>query len=146
MEQCKNVITFDFQLIQDKFFNECVLRCCDDFFRCAILRDGAIVDDEHFIGQCQRFFWIVGNDNGCQMVISGDLFDFFFDGFFDDTIQGTEGFIQQQDFRLPEPLSVSDRRKAGRFFCSDEVSDPAVRSVRLLLPVWKCWVYFSSRK
>lgn len=61
----------------------------DDILRLRILRNAAILHDQHAVGQGQRLLRIMCDNDCCQVKFLGDRFDLLLDAFLDNTIQRT---------------------------------------------------------
>ena len=99
-EQCVNIIALDLKLIEDKLVHEVVVRTVNDLGRLAVLRDPAAVNDENAVGQRERLLRVVGNDDGRQVIFTGNGLDALLDGFLDDAVKCAQRLVQQQDARL----------------------------------------------
>ena len=97
----------------------------NDFRRLSILGDSAFLKDQNFIGNSKSLLRIMGNNNRSQIIILCDRPDLIFNRLFDHTRQERlkarpkEGFWASLPLFLQVRFSVSDHRKADRFFCSD---------------------------
>ena len=69
----------------------------DDLVRLGVLGDGPLIDDEHPVGQGEGLLRVMGDDDGGQVVLPGDGLDPALDGFLDDSVQGGQGLVQQEN-------------------------------------------------
>ena len=96
-EQGIDVVALDLQLIEDKFPHKIIFGLMDDLLRPGILGNGALLNDQHPVGEGQSLLRVVSDDDGGQVILPGNGLDPVFDGLLDDAVQSRQRLIQQQD-------------------------------------------------